>query len=87
MRFCLKVKSCQTCVDTYIEVVGQCTGLDDNLVENRVVVVAKQDVVPHRSVLDPWLLCRQAEAGLSLGNKDDAVQPAKSKKRRGGGEG
>lgn len=67
-------------MDTHVEVVGQRAGLDDNLVEDRVVVVAEQDVVPHRGVLDPRLLCRQAKAGLSLGDEDDAVQPVRTNK-------
>lgn len=65
---------------TYIEVIGQRAGLDDNLVEDRVVVVPEQDVVPHRGVLDPRLLCRQAKAGLSLGDEDYAVQSVRTNK-------
>lgn len=73
-------------METHVEVVGQRAGLNDNLVENRVVVVAKQDVVPHRGVLDPRLLCRQPEAGLSLGDEDNPVQPARSNNIGGGGQ-
>lgn len=71
--------------DTHVEVVDQGAGLDDDLVEDRVVVVAKQDVVAHRGVLDPRFLRRQAEAGLPLGDEDDAVQPAGNNRRSVGG--
>lgn len=71
--------------DTHVEVVDQGAGLDDDLVEDRVVVVAKQDVVAHRGVLDPRFLRRQAEAGLPLGDEDDAVQPAGNRRRSVGG--
>lgn len=68
--------------NTHVEVVDQGAGLDDDLVEDRVVVVAKQDVVAHRGVLDPRFLRRQAEAGLPLGDEDGAVQPAGNNRRR-----
>lgn len=70
--------------ETHVEVIGQGAGVDDDLVEDRVVVVAKQDVVAHRGVLDPGLLRRQAEAGLPLGDEDDAAQPdGKGERGRG----
>ena len=60
---------------SYVEVLGECAGLHDRLVEYRVVLPAKQDVVAHRSMLDPGLLGSQTEAALPAHHVDRPTQP------------
>lgn len=60
---------------SYVKVVGERAGFHHRLVQRRVVLPPKQDVVAHCGMLDPGLLGSQGETGLPALCVDRPTQP------------